>query len=234
MRDKILSDIKRLAEANGGTPLGREAFEKETGYRTGNWLGKYWARWSDAVADAGLTAQEFRRKQDTAQIYPKLAEALRHYKRVPTKPELQLYRKLNPEFPWHNTLETHFGSKSNMYESLRKWAMATEGYDDVAAMISEVPIPEKDPGKAVSEGFVYLIKSGAFYKIGRGDELEKRVKQIRVALPDASKLEHSIRTDDPAGIEAYWHRRFADKRGNGEWFKLSPSDVAAFKRRKYQ
>ena len=91
--------------------------------------------------------------------------------------------------------------------------------------------PDVDEAEGSSAlGYVYLHRHGTDYKIGFTRSLNKRGRQIQIELPQEVELVHSILTDDPAGVEGYWHKRFADKRTRGEWFKLTKADVAAFRR----
>ena len=83
------------------------------------------------------------------------------------------------------------------------------------------------------EGEASSIKSGRFFKIGKTNSAGRREYELKIQLPERAATIHTIRTDDPDGIEAYWHTRFDVKRKNGEWFELSAADVAAFKRRKF-
>jgi len=83
---------------------------------------------------------------------------------------------------------------------------------------------------AVPTGYVYLMKSGRHYKIGKTNAVGRRERELAIQIPVPPKTIHWIETVDPTGVETYWQRRFSDKRGTGEWFELSPDDVAAFKR----
>jgi hypothetical protein len=77
-------------------------------------------------------------------------------------------------------------------------------------------------------GIVYLLRSGRHYKIGKTKDFKSRLDQIKLQLPLKIEVIHQIQTDDPDGIEKYWHRRFEDRRLNGEWFGLSAADVEVF------
>jgi hypothetical protein len=84
------------------------------------------------------------------------------------------------------------------------------------------------------DGFVYLIRWEHRYKIGRSDDPNRALREIRAQLPTPAAIIHTIQTDDPVGIEANWHQRFADRRLRGEWFDLTAADLKAFQRRKFQ
>jgi hypothetical protein len=68
------------------------------------------------------------------------------------------------------------------------------------------------------------------YKIGRTNLVDHRLPELGATSAVEPTLLHEIKTDDPVGVEAYWHARFADKRMRGEWFRLNAADVKAFKR----
>jgi hypothetical protein len=96
---------------------------------------------------------------------------------------------------------------------------------------AEVGVQDEAASEALL-GAVYLAKSGRYYKIGKSNAAGRREYEIGLQLPEKLKMVHVITTDDPSGIEAYWHKRFEASRKNGEWFDLKPKDVAAFKRRR--
>lgn len=234
MRELIISEIRRIADAYGGKAPGSRLFWKETGIGEAKWRGVYWARWGDALAEAGYAANDWQQKLASTDLLNRLAELVRSQRRVPTSTEITLLRRSDPTVPSSKTLQNHFEGRSGLMAALRSYCSERGGFEDVLAVLPKASETSKPQTPRVLEGWVYLLKSGQHYKIGRSDQLETRVKKISIALPEATAMVHAIKTDDPPGIEAYWHRRFADRRANGEWFKLAAADVAAFTRRKFQ
>lgn len=79
-------------------------------------------------------------------------------------------------------------------------------------------------------GFVYLLKStSGFWKIGKTKNPDNRLKTFGVKLPFEVEYEHLIPCEDHNAAEYSLHQRFEANRVNGEWFDLSPDDVAYIK-----
>ncbi len=238
----ILQEIRRTAEANGGAPLGVDRFEKATGIGVSEWKGKYWARWGDAQNEAGLPANAFGSKPyDERKLLEKFAQLARDLGRVPTKQDVRLKRHHDPSFPSYTAFSRRW-RQGVLVARVLEFCRDDGRWDDVLRMCEQYVPPlepaaqeplDKSRDRVEHDGFVYLIKSGKFYKIGKTNAVGRREYELSIQLPEKAKRIHVIRTDDPTGIEEYWHKRFAEKRANGEWFALDAADVAAFKRRKF-
>ena len=87
--------------------------------------------------------------------------------------------------------------------------------------------PTKAPKS--SKGFVYLIKCNEWYKIGKAKNVNSRLSGLQTGSPYLLELLHAIHCKDYTRAESYLHNVFADRRGLGEWFELTESDIEKIK-----
>lgn len=233
-----IAEIQRTAKVNGGKPLGKGRFFGETGIRESDWSGKYWIRWSDAILEAGFAPNQKQVAFNEDWVLEKYIALIRKLGHIPVATELRMAAHNDKNFPSHNTFG-RFGKKHELLVRLMDYCKDRSEYEDIAVVCrSSIPVVKQiacddSDGSGVSFGYVYLMKAGSNYKIGRSNSVGRREYELAIQLPDRASTVHTIRTDDPSGIEAYWHKRFHAKRKNGEWFALNSSDVKTFKRRKF-
>lgn len=238
-KEHILSEIRRTAIANGGAPLGLDRFLAATGIKKSDWHGKYWARWGDAQQDAGFHPNQLTTARTREDLLSNLAALVRELGHFPVEGEIRLKHQSDRSFPSHSTFGK-FGGVRALSAELERFCRG-RGEVDLADLCGEAAnATNAEDAENVTEetvpgelGYAYLMKSGRFFKIGRTNALGRRERELVIQLPEAAKVVHSIKTDDPVGIEEYWHRRFQDRRRNGEWFELTSQDLAAFRRRKF-
>ena len=238
-KQHILDEIKRIARANNGKAPGEGKFGSETGIKKSDWCPDYWLRWSEALQEAGLTPNKLSIAYDKDVLlenYISLIQELGHF---PIHQELLRKHKRDGAFPGHNAFN-RLGSKSERAAAIIEYCQVRGGLNDVIDICSKVVGSNVRSAKTRGElpdkyvlGFVYLMKSGRHYKIGKTNAVGRRERDLAIQLPEKANTVHVIKTDDPTGIEVYWHRRFEAKRGNGEWFELTAEDIKAFKRRKF-
>ena len=239
-KDHILSEIRRTAAENGGKPLGKDRFSAATDISQ-NDVFRYWARWGDACQEAGFTPNQLQVPHTDDDVLARYAVLARELGKLPVRNEVNLAARNRTGFPWYSSF-ARFGSRTELAARLKQWSVARND-TEVAGLCdaylarnrSGTAQEAEHPTTAETDGFVYMFQHGnrREFKIGLTNSVGRREYELSIQMPESLKLVHSIKTDDPAGIEIYWHNRFRAKRKGGEWFELSAADVAAFRRRKF-
>jgi hypothetical protein len=233
-KEKILREIRRTAAENGGVPVGSRKFATLTDIHPADWSGKFWARWGDALQEAGFSPNAMVEAYATSHLLAKLAELTRELGRVPTANDLKLKGRADKSYPNAKVFE-RLGRKAEVVRQLLDYCNSEASFADVADLCRQYA-PRTTMGENANEsvpliGYVYLLRHGAReFKIGMTKNPIRREGEIAIELPQKLQPIHVIATDDPSGVEAYWHRRFAAKRLKNEWFALSAADVSAFKK----
>jgi hypothetical protein len=235
-KQDIISEIRRIAK-NDCKPPGWQRFSTETGILKSDWYPNIWLRWSDAIKEAGLVPNVFNKAFELDFLITKYIELIRELGHFPIEGELRNKRRNDPTFPSHNALR-QLGSKQNRVQRIIQYCTGKNEFDDILSIclkvnrtVREITAKEINPNQE-NVGYVYLVKHGTRneFKIGKTTNPIRREGEIRLELPEKIQPIHYIKTDDPAGIEKYWHMRFASKRKEGEWFTLTAADVRAFKK----
>ena len=228
-----MAEIRRTTNENGGKPLGQSRFQTATDISPHHWK-YYWPNWGAALQAAGYNPNTKWERVPDDELAKQLIPLIRKLGKYPTFGEMQVYRNQNPNFRF--TVFTK-RSKLSMVQAVLQYCEGKSQYKDIVKICKPLSSTSdkyaNDLQTDNKRAFVYLIRGyPGQYKIGISDDPERRIYELTKG-PYRPELVWKIETDDPLGIESYWHKRFEEKIMRGEWFKLSASDVRAFKRWKH-
>jgi len=78
-------------------------------------------------------------------------------------------------------------------------------------------------------GYVYFIceEPRELFKIGRTAKYPSgRVRELQTGNPRKLRVYGWISTPEHVALELYFHKKFDKKRRMGEWFKITPRQIA--------
>jgi hypothetical protein len=144
-------------------------------------VGRYWARWGDALVEAGFEPNEMQDSYPTEYLITSLVSLIRESGRFPTDAELRMRRRADSSFPSHNAFG-RLGKRVERAGHVLRYCEGQEELDDVRAICAPLAsTPDKaeattdSPEHAgVIPGDVYLMRSGLHYKLGRSNSAGRR------------------------------------------------------------
>lgn len=242
---QLIEHLQRVVRNNGGRPPGESRFYRESKLSKESLWDADIRSYGDLCELAGFPRNRLTQPMTPDQLFEPLANLAAKLNRFPDHTDREMARRRDGGFPSYEAYRTAQHKNGPLEQQLLDWCRSRPEHS-TAVEIIQAHVARQDgrpqrarSGQRVVNGHVYLMRygnSGRDYKLGMTEKVERRHAQISGMFPGDVRVIHVIDTDDPAGIERYWKRRFESKRvqDKDEIFRLLAEDIAAFKWRKYQ
>jgi len=237
-KEHALEQLKYVAQILDTNVVSKSDFDAHATEIRAATVQKLFKGWKNALEAADLQRHSnYRDPISLEELAIDYLSAVREIQAIPTV--VQMTRRSERG---KNTFTRKFGTYSEFKRQASEYLLSNAELSPDERKLLEIDLGaisrphsenEFDSEDVPKPGYVYLFRSGKAHKIGLSKDLNRRERELKIQLPEKAIRIHVIKTDDMRGIERYWHNRFKHKRLNGEFFDLSSSDVAAFKRRKF-
>jgi hypothetical protein len=193
----------RFAARHERATEGRWAHDGSRPKRASRYLdggGRYWARWADAVLEAGLEPNEQIQRLADEGRFEQLTLEIRRIGRFPTDAERRMRSREDARFPTPVISGASAGTGA-----CGRCSCLLPGASRICRCAGDCRatagggMRSTRRQRASQDGFVYLLKSGRHYKLGRTNSAGRREYELAIQLPERASKVHEIRTDDPVG-----------------------------------
>ena len=192
-RQQIVAEVQRIARENGGQAPGRQAFERATGIKTAEWYPYIWLRWGDVLGEAGYEPNLLQTKARDEILIEKYIGLARQLGRFPVEGEIRRRAREDKAFPSHSAFY-RFGGKEKLLEAVAAHCCKTSGFEDVLALCTEremksahVKTAKREHERQIATEYVYLMKSGPHYKIGRTNSVGRRGSELAIKITSSAE-----------------------------------------------
>jgi hypothetical protein len=139
----------------------------------------YWARWGDALKEAGFEPIVPQHKIPEDVICKKFCELSIKLKKKPTYSELKMAKRNDVDFPSSRIMVRHYGSISKLSERAIEYAKRDKEYSSAVDYLSTSDGVDRGESRLPTAlGCVYLIKGGRRFKVGRTKDVESRIPEL--------------------------------------------------------
>lgn len=120
-RTEILEEINRFVAKEARSPGERE-FVAATRIKQSAWKGKFWARWTDAVREAGHEPNSMTQKIPDADLLSQLARFIIELGHFPVRDEINMRARQAEGFPVWQTVKKRYGGMPETAAALFEFA----------------------------------------------------------------------------------------------------------------